>query len=269
VRPSELVVRLEVSGDICCPAAVAVLTADGRLVTRADDTQLFERRLTAAGVQRVRDELVGTDLFERDQRFGLELLPGASPPGRGVGGLLFKMWRDTRTVEVHTVMHMGADEVYFVPSAARTRLDQLWKQLIRPEAWLPANAWADSMPRPYEAAAFALLLRTEVGQANELPMIDALKATWPFSVGPLDLGQTLPETAGPQADMTRCSVLTHDDMVAVTNAMVRANGAEPIYTATDGTVLTSYAATDHQARLSVILRPLLPDRASCSGEYSW
>ena len=126
-RPSDLVVRLDASGDVCCPTAVAVLTADGRFVTRADDNQLSLRRLTAVGIQRVRNELVGTGLFERDQRFGLEVLPGANPPGRGVGGLSFKMWRDTRTVEVHTVMGMGPDEVYFVPSTARTRLDQLWK----------------------------------------------------------------------------------------------------------------------------------------------
>jgi hypothetical protein len=50
---------------------LAVLTADGRFGTRTDDNQLRERRLTPAGVQRVRDELVATGLFERDQRFPL------------------------------------------------------------------------------------------------------------------------------------------------------------------------------------------------------
>ena len=266
-RPSDLVVRHEGVGDTCCPVPWAVLTADGRFVTRADDNQLRERRLTPAGVQRVRDELVATGLFERDQRFPLELRPGASGPQRGVGGLFFKVWRDTRSVEVGTAMDQGADEVLFQPSAARTRLDRLSKQLRQPEAWLPADAWADPTPRPYEPATFALLLRTEVGQSNERPMIDALSGTRPFSIGPLELGQTLPATAGPQAEMTRCSVLTRDDMVAVTNAIVRASGADSIYTLTDGTLLSSFAAADNQARLVVTLRPLLPDRQSCNGEY--
>ncbi|TMC43306.1 MAG: hypothetical protein E6J23_10205 [Chloroflexi bacterium] len=194
---------------------MAVLTADGRFVTRADDNQLSLRRLTAVGIQRVRNELVGTGLFERDQRFGLEVLPGANPPGRGVGGLSFKMWRDTRTVEVHTVMGMGPDEVYFVPSTARTRLDQLWKQLVKPESWLPADAWADPTPHQYEPAAFALLIRVEPGTYNARPTIDELSATWPFSIGPLALGDAMPPAAGPLSDTTRCIALTKADMLAV------------------------------------------------------
>src|SRR5207237_658525 len=72
VRPSDLVVRHERASDTCCPAAWAVLTADGRYITRTDDNQLHERRLTPAGVQVVRDEIAGTGFFERDQVFPLE-----------------------------------------------------------------------------------------------------------------------------------------------------------------------------------------------------
>jgi hypothetical protein len=269
VPPSDLVVRHEGVGDTCCPISWAVLTGDGRYVTRTDYNQLLERQLTAAGVQRVRDEIAATGLFERDQAFPLELLPGATPPAHGIGGWSFKAWRNTRIVEVQTAMDQGDEESYYQPSAARTRLDRLSKQLRNPETWLPANEWADSTPRPYEAATFALLLRTEAGQSNERPTIDALSALWPFSVGPLELGQTLPETAGPQADTTRCSVLIREDMVAVRNAIVGASGADPIYLTPDGTFVGSFARADHQGRLVVILRPLLPDRASCTGEYSW
>ena len=58
-------------------------------------------------------------------------------------------------------------------------------------------------------------------------------------------------------------------MVVVTNAIVRASGADPVYTLADGTLLTSFAAADNQARLVVMLRPLFPDRRSCTGEYPW
>jgi hypothetical protein len=266
-RPSDLVVRLEVSGDTCCPVPWAVVTADGRFVTRTDDQQLRERRLTPAGAQRIRDELISSGLFDRDQRFPLVLRPGASGPQRGVGGLSFKIWRDTRTVEVQTAYDQGPDEVLFEPSAARTRLDRLSKQLMHPETWLPADAWVDPIPRAYEARAFALLLRREVAQSNEMPTIETLTVTWPFSVGPLALGDTMPASAGPQAESTRCLVLTKDDMLVVRTAMVRAAGADAVYTLPDGAFLAGFAAEDHGSRLIVSVRLLPPDRASCSGEY--
>lgn len=268
VRPSDLVVRHEGAGDTCCPVPWAVLTADGRFVTRTDDNQLRERRLTPAGVQRVRDEIAATGLFERDQVFPLEPRPDATPPARGVGSLLFKAWRDTRTVEVQTAMDQGADERYFQPSPARTRLDRLSKQLLKPETWLPSDAWADPTLRQYEPAAFALLLRVEPGVYNATPTIDDLSATWPFSGGPLALGETLPPTAGPFAEMTRCSPLTKDDMLAVKDSIVRAGGSDAMHTSPDGALVVGFGSRDHQSGLVVMLRPLLPDRASCSGEYA-
>src|SRR5256885_8906304 len=46
VRPSDLVVRVDWLGELCCPAPVMVATADGRLVTRSAAGTLVERRLT-------------------------------------------------------------------------------------------------------------------------------------------------------------------------------------------------------------------------------
>jgi hypothetical protein len=268
VRPSDLVVRHERVSDTCCPSAYSVLTADGRYVTRADDNQLRERRLTPAGVQLVRDEIAATGLFERDQRFPLERLPNATPPAHGLGGLSFRAWRDTRIVEVGTATDQGPEEVYYQPSPARTRLDRLSKQLIKPETWLPAAAWADPVERPYEPVAFALLLRLESDGYNATPTIDELSATWPFSVGPRALGETLPPTAGPFAETTRCTPLTKDDTLAVKDAIVRAGGSGLGQTSPDGTLVVVFGSTDQQKGLDLMLRPLLPDRASCAGEYA-
>ena len=244
-----------------------MVTADGRFVTRSDDFQLRERRLTPAGVQRLRDELTATGLLERDQLFPLLVRPDATPPAHGIGALLFKVWRDTRTVTVQTATSQGAEEIYYQPSAARTRLDLLSKQLVKPEFWLPADVWADSTPRPYNPAAFALLLRTEVVQSSEPPTIGALTAAWPFSVGPLALGQPLPPTAGPQADTTRCSVLTSDDALSVRNAITQATGPDAVHVSEDGALFASFVLADNQGQLVLVMRPLFPDRASCSGEY--
>ena len=266
VRPSDLVVRHERASDTCCPAAWAVLTADGRYITRTDDNQLHERRLTPAGVQVVRDEIAGTGFFERDQVFPLERLPNANPPGHGLGGLFFRVWRDTRIVEVHTVVDQGPEEVYYQPSAARTRLDRLSKQLIKPETWLPAAAWADAVERPYEPAAFALLLGREPGGYNATPTIDELSATWPFSVGPLALGETMPPTAGPFAETTRCTPLAKDDVPAVKDSIIRAGGSVELQS--DGSLVVGFGTKDQQDALVLKLRPFLPDRATCAGEYA-
>jgi hypothetical protein len=242
-----------------------VLTADGRFVIRTDDNQLRERKLTPVGVQRVRDELVATGLFERDQGFPLKLRPGATPPGRGVSGLNFTAWRETRTVDVQTAPDQGPDEIYFEPSAARTRLDRLSKQLRNPESWLSADAWADPTSRPYDVGYLALLLRSEPGPTNVTEMVGALIRTWPFSVGPLALGQTLPDGAGPGADRTRCTVLTKDDLQAVRDAVVRAGGGDSTYFLPDGSWVVGFALADRSGDLVVHVQPLFPDRTSCNG----
>ena len=266
-NPADLVIRLETVSDACCPVTQAVLVADGRFVTRTDDQQLRERTLTPAGVERVRTELSATGLFESDRRFPLEARPGVAPPARGIGSLLFKVWRDTRSVVVTTANDQGPDEAFFQPSAARTRLTRLSEQLRAPETWLPAEAWRDAAPRPYDARLFVLLIRGESGLANVAPTIAALGAAWPFSIGPLTLGQMLPPEAGPQAENARCSVLTKDDMLLVRDAMLQAGAAAAMDTAPDGTVQAPFFVAQDQPGLWVTLRPLLPDRASCKGEY--
>jgi hypothetical protein len=140
-------------------------------------------------------------------------------------------------------------------------------QLMNPETWLPADAWLDPVARPYDPSRFVLLLRTEIGPSGVASMIEALEASWPFSVGPLALGETLPTTAGPQAQTTRCVVLANDDVVAVKDAVVRAGGFDPIYIQGTPESFASFAARDRNSALILSLRPLLPDHASCIGEY--
>jgi len=163
-------------------------------------------------------------------------------------------------------MDQGVEESYWLPSAARTRLDRLSKQLLQPETWLPSDAWADATQRQYEPAAFALLLGREPGTYNATPTIDELSATWPFSVPPLALGETMPASAGPLAETTRCTALTKDDVLAVKDSIVRAGGS--VQPSPDGSFVVGFGTRDQQDGLVLRLRPLLPDRASCNGEYA-
>jgi hypothetical protein len=158
--------------------------------------------------------------------------------------------------------------VFFQPSAARARLARLTEQLRSPETWLPADAWKDATGRPYDARLFVLLVRSEVGLYNVTPTVDALAAAWPFSLGPQALGEVMPPEAGPQAENSRCSVLTKDDMLLVRDAMLRAGAAGAIEVSPDGTVQAPFVSKD-LAGLWVALRPLFPDRASCKGEFAY
>jgi hypothetical protein len=146
-------------------------------------------------------------------------------------------------------------------------LDRLSKQLRNPEVWLLADSWVESTPRAYDPRAFALLLRTEALHSELTSTIEALTATWPFSIGPLLLGDALPASAGPEAEMTRCSVVTKDDMAAVMEALSRADSAATIVTLPDGMISALFAAQDHTRLLRVTALPLLPDRSSCKDLY--
>jgi len=109
----------------------------------------------------------------------------------------------------------------------------------------------------------------EPGVQNARPTIDDLITTWPFSVGPLALGETMPPAAGPSAETTRCAALTKDDMLAVKDSIVRAGGSDAMSTTPDGAFAVGFGTQNQQSGLVVMVRPLLPDRASCTGEYTW
>jgi hypothetical protein len=55
-----------------------VATVDGRLVTRAEDGTLVERRLTAGGARQLADEVLGAGLVDQDRTISLDLAPGVT-----------------------------------------------------------------------------------------------------------------------------------------------------------------------------------------------
>ena len=61
--------------------------------------------------------------------------------------------------------------------------------------------------------------------------------------------------------------VTKDEMLLVRGAMLQAGAAAAMNTAPDGTVQSPFFVAKDQPGLWVTLRPLLPDRASCKGEY--
>jgi len=268
VRPSDLVVRIDALGELCCPAPVAVATVDGRLVTRAADGTLVERRLTAAGVQRLRDEVVGTGLFDRDLEVRLELSPAASPVPHGISARTFRVWNGARTVTVSSPVLQQSEEVFYKPSPARTQLDALAAHLTAPESWLPSTAWAVEAPRAYVADGFRVVSSAEpVGGSP--PDVDAID--WPFTTSIADFGEPLAATSqvfvpiGPGTRPLRCAALDANDARSARDAWERA-GAK-VNDFPDGAFMTVLAWGAGGSGIVLFAQALMPDQSSCGDTY--
>ena len=268
VQPSDLVVRVDSLGELCCPAPVVVATVDGRFVTRAADGTLVERRLTAAGVQRLRDEVVGTGLFVSDREVRLELTPAASPVPHGISARTFRVWNGARTVTVSSPVLQQSEEVFYKPSPARTQLDALAARLSAPDSWLPVTAWAVEAPRAYVADGFRVVSSAEpVGGSP--PDVDAID--WPFTRSIADFGEPLAATSqvfvpiGPGTRPLRCAALDANDARAARDALERA-GAK-VNDLPDGAFNTGLTWRAAGSGIVLFAQALMPDQFSCGDAY--
>jgi hypothetical protein len=259
---SDLVVRIEHLSDVCCPSAALVLMVDGRLVTRTNDNRLVERRLTAAGAQQVRDEIVRSGLFANDQNIALELKPGATPPGGGVGGVTVRAWNGARATTVMSPVIAPSLEPYYQPSSERRRIEQLVARLLALETWLPASAWDRSTAELYSASAFRLIVNREPvgGSPPDVSTVD-----WPFTTPLSDFGEPLSPDSGVIVPVgpgpLRCAALVAADAQEVRNALARAGATINEFNGFFTTVL----AAGSSPGIVLFMGALMPDQASCAG----
>jgi len=260
VKESDAVVRLEQTGDTGGPWVVAVVMVDGRFITRMDDTSVTERRLTASGVQRVRDEILGTGVFGQDQRFPLEPAPGQTPPAHGLSGVIFKAWTGARIVTVSTLL-ASSEESFYKPSPARTKLGRLSQQLLKPETWLAAASWSDPTPRPYASAVFRLLAVTTGPIPGDVrPELDSMD--WPFTKSLPAIGE--PATASSLEPKPRCVPLTRDDASVLRTEFARIGALFPGPATLDGSWSAQVFSTSLGLSINVFAEPLWPDQFSCA-----
>lgn len=118
---SDLVARLDFFGETCCPVPVAVITADGRVVTTTETGAYVERRITAAAAQRVRSELLASGLFTKDQGLPAEPMPGAVPGPLPIAGYNLRVWNGSALVRLQWVTIPPDRAASYRPSPARAR----------------------------------------------------------------------------------------------------------------------------------------------------
>ena len=246
-----------------------VVTADGRLVTKAVDGALVERKLSAEGVQRLRNEVLGSGLFVSDRQMNLEPDLGVGPtPARGVAWRTFRVWNASRTVTVTSAVLAQAEEMYFKPSPERTQLGALAARLSAPESWLPATAWAVAAPKAYVPDGFRVVTSMEqVGGSQP----DVAAVDWPFNTAITDLGEPLAASSGviapvgPGTRPLRCATLDATDARAARDAFERAGAT--IGDFPDGAYSTGLTWRAAGSGIVLFFQAVMPDQSSCTDAY--
>jgi hypothetical protein len=140
---------------------------DGRLIWErlgdpsgeGEPTGLIEQRLTPAGVELVRSEVLSTGLFDRDLRF-------EDAPGLHYGQI--EILDGDRLASICWGPIYSGDGHEGVPTATPTREHVDASQLIDTRledlaSWLPATAWEDAELRPYVPSRFSICYETGIG----------------------------------------------------------------------------------------------------------
>jgi hypothetical protein len=263
----EALLSLITSCEILPPVVGPTTTvlADGRIIwpraTSADPAPVLSvRRLSERGLATVRDEIVGSGLFEADAAYRPEPLPGAEPPGHGACQYDY-FWRGgEEPVHVSSTMWFGDDEesTYYEPAPEREALDALAQRLTDPEAWLDASDWAEAeavafQPESYLITAVVHEGGTE-GATLGAPDIDAV--AWPFPEPP--------DTFGNAVSNGRCDVASADAIDRFAGDLAAA-GMEQFEQPVDGPTITLPWA-EGDASVELVVYPQRPDgEPPCGG----
>jgi hypothetical protein len=263
-----LVVRFTSCGDVCVADPGTTVLADGRVIWMSESPAgivLTERTLTPSGLQRVRDALDATGLFEADGSYRPTVKPGKEPPAHGFTGYSFRATHGDAPVIVDTVDPAAFESDFWNIPAETAVLADLARKLSDPEAWLPADAWAD-VRRLHVAEAYLLMVTAErfAGGQPSIPDVDAVRWPFPFSIDAIGT----PYTAyGRIVANSRCLPITRG-LAAELAAAELAVGYER--SITDPYTELPYAWARGPGSIDVALRLLLPDQpATCIGGGTW
>ena len=204
------------------------LMADGTLIWQpvppeTETPALVTRRLTPDGLAELRDLIFGSGLLAEDATHELEPLPGAQPPGRGVGVYVFTTGEDDGGVTVTSVQWLGdeEEETYYQPSPEREGLDALANALRDPEAMLGADAW-EGPAEAYEAADYQLVL-VPIRDVPPYGNPDIAEMGLDYD-GPIDeFGEA---TGAPGEVPSRCGVITREEAASIIRVLDAADFGE-------------------------------------------
>ena len=265
VAEPELLIRVvSGGGGPTDPASLlpwATVMSDGTVVWRpfdptTDFTGFVTRKLTPAGLEQLREHIFGAGLLDGDASYELEPLPGAEPPGRGVGVHTFTVGEGADEVTVRSVQWLGDEEeaAYYQPAPEREALDRLAFALRDPEALIDDGGW-ETAAGPYAAPDYQLVLS---------PYRDAPPYGNP-DVGEVPIGFDGPvdefgvEAGDPLPPLRRCGVISRERATMITDALTSLGVAETNSVGMDRATFAALDWADGNGTVDVFLLPRMPD----------
>jgi hypothetical protein len=256
------------------PEHLVTVLEDGRIITT---NPAVERRLTAAGVQLLRDELDATGLtFLASADYLPVYNPGVEPFGYDGDGAALEVGLPGGGTAMITWLLFPDTEDRFQPQPEAEALEPLVARLTTLGDWLPASAWADANARPYAPRQYRILITSDPwgGSLNDLP-VESTTVSWPLIEGIDAVGAAVQIVAQepPQGDGTspfRCRVVSAGEGAPVIEALESAgatfDGYSPRFPG--GSFTLGYRATSRVVTIGI--EPILPHAdASCGVEITF
>ncbi len=272
-----LVVRLLGGGEAGRVHVVTVLD-DGRVITTEPSLAggldpPIEQRLTADGVQLVRDEMDATGLnFPQAATYMPVGAGGESPPMGGAGPALEVGQPGGGTAVIAWVFFNDIDDLYDLePQPEAEALEALAARLSTLEEWLPASAWADQTGVPYAPEQYRVWVYSHPLDGED-PAVEHSTVSWPLVDGIDVFGDTVASAAQETGDgfsTSRCREMRADEAAPIVAAL-EAAGARP---AEGGIFPGETFRLGNQATsriVDVIFEPILPFAdATCGVEETF
>ena len=273
--PAALVFRLEVSRSTGGREHFVTVLEDGRIITPSGKIPTVERRLTAAGVQLLRDELDATGLtFLASADYLPVYNPGVEPGGYSIDAPALEVGLPGGgTAMITWILFPDTEQDYFQPQPEAEALEALFARLTTLDDWLPANAWADANARPYAPRQYRIFISSNPwgGSLNDLP-VESSTVSWPLVEGIDAFGDAVENVAqepGEFYDTLRCRVVSGGEGTAVIEALEAAGATPGVYSPLAGIGFE----LGHRATSRVVtiqLDPILPQAdASCGVEITF
>lgn len=225
---SRLLLRMQTCDDVCVEMPGTTILEDGRVIWLADwpgfrrGRGLLERRLTAEGLQLVRESIDATGLLDTGGTYE-PVRTSAADTGHGFKTYTFQRQTENGIVKVATVDpdvfdadNRDAPGTWAIPEASRT-LSDLGRRVEVPMAWLPETAWAEPV-HAFVPTAYLLVIEVAPPEDGGLPGgLDVDAVRWPFPQPLSELGTTF-TVDGRLAERSSCLPITLETAAAMSAA---------------------------------------------------
>ncbi len=186
VEPSAAALVLELSGaGEAGPLHVITILDDGRVIS-TDPFHVSpptERRLTAEGIQLVRDELAATRLTETSANYLPVANPGEELVYGGAGPVLHIGQARGDPIVVSWYLFADTELDLAAPQPEAEALEALAARLTTLEDWLPASAWADATADAFVAERYFMSIGLQPRQPGDDGYVEVSSVSWPLEEG--------------------------------------------------------------------------------------